>query len=338
MVTLRSQGRSLPAPPRADKLLPYTEEAAMRIGINGTGLLAQGSISAIADHAAKAAADGFASYWLAEHPLGGVDALTALTVVAQSVPGIELGTAIVPTWPRHPMVMAAQAATANQAMGGRLALGIGLSHQVMLEQLGIPMEKPIRHLREYLSILMPLLRDGKVSFEGETLSCRAELFAKPAGAPPVLVAALGPQALRVTGRLADGTSLAWVGPRTVREHIAPTLRAAAAEAGRPAPRIVATLPLSVTRDVDAARARARKAFSTYGALPSYREMCRREGVEQPADLVILGGESEVEDRLGELAAAGVTDFSAGEFGRGDEERERTRTLLRSLAASASVAK
>jgi F420-dependent oxidoreductase-like protein len=303
----------------------------VRIGINGTGLLAQGSLDAIAQHAADAAADGFASYWLAEHPTGGVDALTALVVAARSAPGIELGTAIVPTWPRHPMVMAAQALTAHQAMGGRLTLGIGLSHPPMLELLGMAMEKPIRHLREYLSILVPLLREGRVDFGGESLSCRAQLFhAPPPSAPAVLVAALGPQALRVTGRLADGTSLAWVGPRTVREHVAPTIGEAAAAAGRPAPRIVATLPVCVTGDVAAARARARRAFSTYAALPSYQEMARREGVGQPADLVIVGSENEVADRLAELAAAGVTDFSAGEFGRGDEERDRTRALLRSL--------
>jgi F420-dependent oxidoreductase-like protein len=303
----------------------------MRIGINGTGLLARGSIDAITDHAARAAADGFASYWLAEHPVGGIDALTVLSTVAQRAAGIELGTAIVPTWPRHPMVMAGQAATAQQAMNGRLALGIGLSHEVMLGQLGIAMEKPIRHLREYLSILMPLLHEGRVDYMGETLSCRADAFRRPEPPPPVLVAALGPQALRVTGRLADGTSLAWVGPRTVRGHIAPTIREAAAEAGRAAPRIVATIPVCVTADVEGTLARARKAFSNYGTLPSYQEMFRREGIEGPADLVIAGGEAQVEDRLGELAAAGVTDFSAAELGRGEEERERTRALLVSLA-------
>ena len=195
----------------------------------------------------------------------------------------------------------------------------------MLEQLGIPMEKPIRHLREYLSILMPLLRDGKVDFQGETLSCRAELFKKPESPPPVLVAALGPQALRVTGRLADGTSLAWVGPRTVREHVAPTIRAAAAEAGRPAPRIVATFRCaSPATSRVRGRERARRSPCT-ARCRATGEMCRREGVEQPADLVIVGGEAEVEDRFGELAAAGVTDFSAGDRPR-DEERERTRAL------------
>jgi F420-dependent oxidoreductase-like protein len=310
----------------------------MRIGINGTGLLATGSVDAIAAHAARAASDGFASYWLAEHPLGGIDALTVLSVVAQRAPSIELGTAIVPTWPRHPMVLAAQALTVQEISGGRLALGIGLSHEVMLAQLGIPMAKPIRHLREVLSILVPLLHEGKVAFEGETLRCRAELFRRADGTapPPVLVAALGPQALRVTGRLADGTSLAWVGPKTVREHIVPTIRSAAAEAGRPEPRIVATLPVCVTEDPARTRARARKAFSMYGGLPSYREMLSREGVEEVADLVIAGGACEVRDRLGELADAGVTDFSASEVGRDDDERERTRDLLRSLLARGSA--
>jgi F420-dependent oxidoreductase-like protein len=310
----------------------------MRLGINGTGLLATGSIDAIVDHAAGAAADGFASYWLAEHPLGGVDALTVLSVVGQRVPEIEIGTAIVPTWPRHPMVLAAQALTTQDLCGGRLALGIGLSHEVMLAQLGIPMEKPIRHLREYLSILVPLLRDGKVAFEGETLACRAELFRRSgrSAPPPVLVAALGPQALRVTGRLADGTSLAWVGAKTVREHVAPTIRSAAEQAGRPAPRIVSTLPVCVTDDPARTRSWARKAFSMYGGLPSYREMLAREGVENVADLVIAGGESEVADGIAALAAAGVTDFSASEVGRDDAERERTRALLRSLLAAGAT--
>jgi F420-dependent oxidoreductase-like protein len=309
----------------------------VRIGINGTGLLAQGSIDAIAAHIAKAAADGFSSYWLAEHPLGGVDALTVLAMAGQRAPGIELGTAIVPTWPRHPMAMAAQALTTQQAIGGRLALGIGLSHQPMLEQLGIPMEKPIRHLREYLSVLMPLLETGKVDFRGETLACRAELFNRTASAPPVLVAALGPQALRVTGRLADGTTLAWVGPKTVREHVVPTLHAAAAEAGRPTPRIVATAPVCVTDDPVRTRVWARRAFSMYGGLPSYREMFAREGVEGPADLVIAGDESEVAAGIAELAAAGVTDFSASEIGRDESEREHTRALLRAMPAVLGVA-
>lgn len=301
----------------------------MRIGINGTALVRHASVEAVARHAAAAAADGFESYWLAEHPLGGFDALTALTYAAGKVPGMTFGSAIVPTWPRHPMALAAQALTAHQAAEGRLVLGVGLSHDTMLRQLGLAMSKPIRHLREYLSVLMPLLDRGEVDFDGESLSCHARLFVRPETRPRVLVAALGPQALRVTGRLADGTLLAWVGPRTVREHIAPTLREAAAEAGRPEPEIVATLPVCVTDDVDGVRDRARRAFATYDELPSYRAMLEREGVAETAELVLAGDEAGVRASLAEIEEAGVTCFAASEFAASDEERERTRALLRS---------
>ena len=141
----------------------------MKIGINGTGLVQRASVDAIADHARQAAADGFSSYWLAEHPTGGLDALTVLTVVGMRVPEIELGTAIVPTFPRHPMVLAGQTLTARSVIGNRLTLGIGLSHEVMMSQLGLSFDRPIRHLKDYLSVLMPLLPEGKVAYEGESI-------------------------------------------------------------------------------------------------------------------------------------------------------------------------
>ena len=300
----------------------------MRLGINGTGLVQRASIDAIVDHAGQAAADGFSSYWLAELPTGGFDALTVLCVVGQRVAEIELGTAVVPTFPRHPMALAAQALTVRSAIGGRLTLGVGLSHEVMMAQLGIGFEKPIRHLREYLSILMPLLTDGKVSFQGEVISCKAEIFRAPEEPCPVLVAALGPQALRVAGARTHGTTLAWVGPRTVREHIVPNLSAAAEAAGRPAPRIVATLPVCVTDDAEAVVGLVAKGLAMYAQLPSYRAMFDREGVEGPGDLALVGNEEQVRDKLEVLADAGVTDFAASEFTTSDEERERTRALLR----------
>ncbi len=301
----------------------------MRLGINGTRLVQRASIEAIADHAQQAAADGFTSYWLAELPTGGFDALTVLSVVGQRVAGIELGTAVVPTFPRHPMALAAQALTVRSAIGGRLTLGVGLSHEVMMAQLGIGFDKPIRHLREYLSILMPLLSDGKVSFEGEVLSCHAEIFRAPEDPCPVVVAALGPQALKVAGARTQGTTLAWVGPRTVREHIAPKLSAAAEAAGRPAPRIIATLPVCVTDDAEAVRGLVAKNLAMYSKLPSYRAMFVREGVEGPAELALIGNEDQVRVKLDELADAGVTDFAATEFTTTREERERTRALLKS---------
>jgi F420-dependent oxidoreductase-like protein len=303
----------------------------MKLGLNGTGLVQKASVAAVVEHARTAADDGFASYWLAEHPTGGFDALTVLALVGQQVPGIELGTAIVPTMPRHPVVLAGQALTTAASMGHRLTLGVGLSHQPMMAQLGITFEKPIRHLREYLTILMALMRTGKADFSGETLVCRAQLFQAPEQETPVVVAALGPQALKVAGTLTDGTTLAWVGPKTVREHIAPRIREAAAAAGRAAPRIIATLPVCVTEEPEPVRTAIAQGLSMYGKLPSYRAMFEREGADGPADVAIVGSAAEVQDRLQAMADAGVTDFAASEFTRTPQQRTATRELLKELA-------
>ncbi|HSG89123.1 MAG TPA: TIGR03564 family F420-dependent LLM class oxidoreductase [Pseudomonadales bacterium] len=299
----------------------------MRIGINGTGLVQKASIDAITEDARRAAADGFASYWLAEHPTGGLDALTVLTAVGLQVPAIELGTAVVPTWPRHPMALAGQALTARLAVGPRLTLGIGLSHATMMAQLGLPFERPIAHLREFLSVLMPLLDEGRVAFEGELISCEAQSFFEPAAPFPVIVAALGPQALRVAGRMTDGTTLAWVGPKTIREHIVPTIAEAAAAAGRAAPRIIATLPVCVTDDEEAVRARISSTLAMYARLPSYAAMFEREGVSTPGELGLVGSAAKVQDQIEVLRAAGVTDFAASAFTTSRDEGERTRALL-----------
>lgn len=290
-------------------------------------------MEAFTAHALAAEADGFASYWVAEHPTGGLDALTVLAVIGQHVERMELGTAVVPTYPRHPMVLAGQTLTTQSAVRTRLTLGIGLSHKMMMAMLGIDDAKPIRHLRDYLSVLGPLLTSGKVSYHGPTISCTAEVF-KPAAAPPqLLVAALGPQALAATGALADGTSLAWVGPKTIRTHIVPSLAEAAAAAGRPAPRVLATLPICVTDDPKSIRARITQTSSMYAQLPSYQAMFEREGVSEPGELGIVGSESEVENALGVLAAAGVTDFAASEFTPSPDEKQRTRALLTRLAVA-----
>lgn len=304
----------------------------MRIGINGTALVAKASVDAVVEHARQAAADGFAAYWLAEHPSGGFDALTVLGLVGQSVTGITLGTAVIPTYPRHPLVLAGQARTVASAMAAPLVLGIGLSHQPMLAALGLRDDKPIRHLRDYLSVLQPLLERGEVDHAGPTIECRAKLFAPAAPPVPVVVAALGPQMLRLAGARTDGTSLAWVGVNTIRDHIVPTISEAAASAGRPAPRIIATLPICVTDDPASVRARISTGAAWYAELPSYKAMFAREGVASPGEVGLVGSEAEVEDRLGALAEAGVTDYSASEATSTPEERERTRELLRRVAA------
>lgn len=306
----------------------------MRIGLNATALVAKGSVDAFVEHAKIAAADGFDSYWVAEHPTGGLDALTVLTVVGQSVTTMELGTAVIPTYPRHPMVLAGQALTAQSAMGGSLTLGIGLSHRAMMAELGVEDDKPIRHLRDYLSILVPLIEDGRVDYQGESLSCRATVFQQAERPPQVLVAALGPQALRVAGGRTAGTSLAWVGPNTIRDHIVPTIRTAADDAGRDDPRVLATLPICVTDDPAGIRSRITASAAMYAQLRSYRAMFEREGVTEPGELGLVGSEAEVEEMLAGLAEAGVTDFAASEFTPSPQERERTRALLKEAAAKA----
>jgi len=299
----------------------------MKIGLNGTGLVQKASIDAIAEHAQQAASAGFESYWLAEHPTGGFDALTVLAAVGSRVPDINLGTAIIPTFLRHPITLASQALTTNNLIGGRLTLGIGLSHETMMKPLGIDFDKPIRHLKEYLNILMPLLQNGSADFQGDTLSTQATFFPNPQTPTTVLAAALGPQALGVTGRLANGTVLAWTGVKTIREHIAPRLNAAAEAAERPTPQIVASLPVCVTDNASAVREKIAHTLSMYGKLPSYRAMFDREGVDGPGDVAIVGSRTEVEERIAELSDAGVTTFTPTEFGLNRDEFSATRETL-----------
>jgi F420-dependent oxidoreductase-like protein len=221
------------------------------------------------------------------------------------------------------------------ATGGRLTLGIGLSHQVVIEGIyGVSFAKPVRHMREYLEILMPVLHQGEVKFEGEELTARsmAPMKVRGAEAPPVVVAALGTQMLRLAGRLADGTALWMAGPKTVADHIVPTINQAAEAAGRPAPRVVVGLPVSVTVDVEAAREKAAATFGFYNNLPSYRAMLDREGAGGPADVAVVGDEESVAAQLRHLVDIGGTDLMLPVFGSA-EDRDRTIKLLGQLAQS-----
>jgi len=256
------------------------------------------------------------------------DALTAIAALAREVPSIHFGTAVVPTYPRHPVMLGAQALTVQAVSGGRLTLGIGLSHQMVIETVfGMSFEKPARHMREYLEILMPVLAGEQATFAGETLS--ASTFGPlqiDAPAPDVLVAALGTVMLTIAGHLAQGTITWMTGPATIEQHIAPTINAAAAEAGRPVPQIGVGLPVCVTGDPDAARAKAAEVFAIYGQLPSYRAMLDREGAAGPADVAIVGTASEVAAQVRRLSDIGATDFCGAPFGTGDEMRASVDTL------------
>ncbi|WP_101785144.1 TIGR03564 family F420-dependent LLM class oxidoreductase [Nonomuraea indica] len=296
----------------------------MRIGLLLNEPTGPEPLRDLADAIAAARADGFASAWMSH--IFGLDAITALAVAGAATPGIELGTAVVPTYPRHPAVLAQQAMTANAALGGRLTLGIGLSHRLVIEDMyGYSYERPARHMAEYLDVLLPAIRGEQVGYQGETLKANIRLTTPGAGLP-VLVAALAPRMLRLAGSRTAGTVLWMTGPRTVAEHVAPALTAAAEEAGRDRPRIVCMLPVCVTDDPAAARARAEEIFAVYGQLPSYRAMLDREGAAGPGDVAIVGDEASVRAQIAELAETGVTDFGAALY----SGRERTRDLLRSL--------
>ena len=299
----------------------------MKIGINGTGLVQRASVEMVATDALKAEQAGFSSYWLAEHPTGGFDALTVLALVGQQTTRIELGTAIVPTFPRHPMTLAGQALTASAASRSPITLGIGLSHQVMMASLGIAFDKPIGHLRDYLSVLMPLIQTGQVDFTGDHYQSQGTFFQKPQSVPSVLVAALGPQALRVAGHRTHGTTLAWVGPKTIATHIKPRLFDAAARANRPDPRILATLPVCITPSETARRAQITRHLAFYAELPSYKAMFEREGITDPGDLALVGSVEQVAEGLGHLADAGVTDFAASLFTSTEDEQAATYAFL-----------
>jgi 5,10-methylenetetrahydromethanopterin reductase len=305
----------------------------MRIGI-GIGDISgkPATIDDIVAQVQRAERDGFASGWLAN--VFGVDAMTAIALAGNASKRIELGTAVVPTFPRHPFAMAQQALSTQAATGGRFALGIGLSHQIVIEMMfGMSFAKPFTHMKEYLSVLAPLIRTGSVSFAGKEFRVSANLSVPGATPCPILLAALAPKMLALAGSEGDGTITWMTGPKTVRDYTVPRISEAAAKAGRPSPRVVVGLPIAVTRDVAAARQKAGRAFQMYGTLPSYRTMLDREGVEGPADVAIVGDESAVGEQLAQLARSGVTDFLAVPFAAsGDVDGlERTRAFLVKLA-------
>src|SRR5216110_2506583 len=196
----------------------------MKIGI-GIGDIAgaPAGVDGLIAQAKRAEADGFASGWFAN--IMGMDAIMAAALCARETKRIELGTAVMPTFPRHPHAMAQQALSAQAIAGGRFTLGIGLSHQIVIEgMLGLSFAKPYSHMKEYLAVLGPLIRSGSVSHWGNEYRVNAQL-AVPGGKPcAILVAALAPKMLALTGREAEGTITWMTGPKTIREHTAPRIR------------------------------------------------------------------------------------------------------------------
>lgn len=303
----------------------------MRIGI-GVGATPGESTTLrdLVDQARQIEAAGLDDLWMAN--ITTFDAIEALAILGWETQNIGLGTAVTPTYPRHPTAIAQQALTTAAAAGNRFSLGIGLSHKVFTENLlGFPFDRPARHMREYLSVLAPLLRGESVNFEGDQYRVRGFALDVPgASRVPLLVAALGPVMLRLAGELADGTVTWMVGPRTMEEHIVARLGAAARAAGRPDPAVVGGFPILLTGKPDEARAKINKMLAIYGQLPSYRAMLDREGLAAPGDVALLGDEKFLRGALSQLEAAGVTHFNAAIMPVEAGGYERTLEFLASL--------
>ena len=289
-------------------------------------------LDATVQNLAQLREEGFRRLWMSQLPYE-PDLLTILAVALREVDDIEVATGVVPIQNQHPMQMAQRALTVSLASRGRFILGLGMTHQAVTEGMwGIPWDKPVRRLNEYLDGLLPLLAGESAAATGQTVTTRGALMIAGAPKPDVYIAALGPQLLKIAGRRTAGTCTWMTGPKTLAGHVSPTLRQAAADAGRPgdAVRVVAALPVSVTDDVDGARKQAAEQFAMYGVLPSYRAMLDREGYGGPEDAAIIGDEATVKDRLDELSAAGVDEYVGATFDASPEGRARTRAVLRAL--------
>lgn len=301
----------------------------MRIGVmSGTSGGPDGTLDGLLARAKDLEARGFHSLWMAN--IFGLDAITSLAMVGRETSRIELGTAVVPSYPRHPVAMAQQCLTAQAAAGGRFVLGVGLSHRLVIEDmLGLSYAKPARHMREYMAVLGPLLRGEAVKFDGDEYRVNAGIQLPGAAPVPVIVAALGDQMLKIAGSTADGTILWMTGPNTIEAHIVPKLTKAAQEAGRGEPRIVAGLPIILTNDPNGAREKIAKGLAMYGQLPSYRAMLDKEGAAGPADIALAGDEKVLHAALDRLRDVGVTDFDAAIVAVEDGADERTLAFLES---------
>ena len=274
---------------------------------------------------------GVTKVWLAQQL--NYDAISLAALVGAAVPGLGVGTSVVPINPRHPLIVAQLAQTAQAATHGNFSLGLGLGARV-IERPAFGGDWPhvITRLREHLTILRSVFDTGSVDFHGSEISAGPTWPVQVAGGTPVpiYVAAMGPKALRVTGELADGTIPYLAGPRTIGEFIVPTINKAAAEAGRPVPRVITAVPVLLSADVENARAAAAEQLSFYAAIPSYRNVIARERVDSIVELAAVGPEESVARQLASYLDAGATELTLSPLERTDSA---DRDALWRLAAA-----
>ncbi|MDA0769348.1 MAG: TIGR03564 family F420-dependent LLM class oxidoreductase [Chloroflexi bacterium] len=292
---------------------------------------------AVVQQAKDAEAAGFDSFWTPHISSRGSDALTTLALIGSQTSRIALGSGVVPTYPRHPTAMAQQAMTTQIAASGRFTLGIGPSHKPGIEDvLGLSYDRPAKHVREYLSVLRPLMDEGRVDFDGEFFKVHADLSIADRLPCSVIISALAPRMLQLAGEMADGTITWMAGAEAIENHVVPRITGAAAIAGRPAPAVVVGLPVAVTDDESAGRAQAANLFERYGSLVNYRRILDVQGAEGPSEVAVVGSEAEVERQLRAFADAGATEFVASVFPVGEDNgksTKRTNALLQSLVGN-----
>jgi len=295
----------------------------LMIGADGT----RATIDDIVTRAKAAETAGLDNLWLAN--IFSFDAISTLGIIGRETSRIGLGTAVTPTYPRHPTAIAQQAMTTQAASRGRFTLGIGLSHKIVIEgMLGLSYAQPAKHMREYLQVLMPLVRGEMCNFDGEQYRVHGvTLDINGGNNMPVVIAALGPAMLKLAAELCDGTNTWMVGPRTMENHIIKSLR----DAGLSSPRVVGGYPVLLTHKPDEARAELGKMLTIYGQLPSYRGMLDREGLRNPEDVAILGDENLLRGEIRRLADIGVTDFNAAVMSSDPAAYTRTIEFLAGIA-------
>ncbi|MCV7101426.1 LLM class F420-dependent oxidoreductase [Mycobacterium palustre] len=292
---------------------------------------ARNLVDDVIEQATRAHDLGVGQVWLPQRV--NYDAISLAGLVGAAVPGLGVGTSVVPINPRHPLIVASLAQTAQAASHGRFSLGIGLgARRIEHRTFGVDWSNTVERLRDHLTILRSVFDAGRVDFQGRELSASPAWPAGVAGGTPVpvYVAAMGPKALRVTGELADGTLPYLAGPRTIGEFIAPAITEAAAGAGRPAPRIIAAVPVVLSGDADAARTRAAEQLSFYQTIPSYQKVIAREGVDSVTELAALGSEDAVAKQLRRYLDAGATDLVLSPL---DDSESLDREALWRLTAS-----
>ena len=283
----------------------------------------------VLDEAEFAGRIGAETYWLAQ--VWRMDSMTLIpSLAARSGPDLKFGTSIVASYLRHPVTLASQALTANLLVDGRFTLGVGLSHNFIIEGMfDIPFDRPLRHLGEYLDILVPALEQKPIDAHGDSVSYHGVIDVPGAPVPDLMLAALGPQMLRLCGSRTGGTITWMMGANSIAEFVIPTIHDAAERAGRPAPRVVVLVPVWITDDAASARAQTAENLAIYGQAPSYRSALDREGLAGPEDYAIIGSEDDAREQLARYDLPGVTEIGIQVLA-GGEHRDRTREFITTL--------